>query len=82
MFLLDLSLVFAWQVNLGLSLELFMEDQMAKSVRPLLQADGLLLCASIIFSALLHSRARAAFRLRHKISSCLQLILLCVVTRA
>lgn len=81
MFLLDLSLVFAWQVNLGLSLELFMEDQMAKSVRPLLQADGLLLCASIIFSALLHSHARAAFRLRHKIS-CLQLILLCVVTRA
>lgn len=54
----------AWRVNLGLSLKLFMEDQMPKSVRPLLQADGLLLCASITFSALLQSRARAAFRLR------------------
>lgn len=41
-----------------------MEDQMAKSVRPLLQADGLLLCASIMFSALLHSHTRAEFRLR------------------
>lgn len=54
----------AWQVNLGLSLELFMEDQMAKSMGPLLQADGLLLCTSITFSALLRSCARAAFRLR------------------
>lgn len=54
----------AWPVNLGLSLELFMEDQKAKSMGPLLQADGLLLCTSMTFFALLRSCPGATFRVR------------------
>lgn len=71
----------AWPVNLGLSLELFMEDQKAKSMGPLLQADGLLLCTSMTFFALLRSCPGATFRVRpHGLN--LQLIFLCVVTHA
>lgn len=49
---------------MGLTLELFMEDQMAKSVGAFLQADDHLLCAQITFSALLRSPPRSAVRVR------------------